>query len=120
MPALTISAATSSEAIASALVKPVVRITTPATAVPMKAYRSVSTCRKLPSTFRLRRLARPSTMAAARLTSTPTSASTSIGPPATGGGLASRVIASITKNTDRPSRVAPLASAERISARLSP
>ena len=50
----------SSETIGSARSKPVSRITIAAIAVPMKPYRSVRMCWKLPSTFRLRRLARAS------------------------------------------------------------
>jgi hypothetical protein len=49
--------ATTTEAMASARLKPVVTITIPAISVPISAYRSVRMCRKLASMFRLRRLA---------------------------------------------------------------
>ena len=52
-PALIISAATTSAAMASARAKPVVSTTSPATAVAMNAYRSLRMCWNAPSTFRL-------------------------------------------------------------------
>ena len=63
-PALAISAATTSAAIASARPKPVVSTTRPATRVATNANRSLSTCWKAPSTFRLRRSARRSSQVA--------------------------------------------------------
>ena len=72
--ALTISATTIREAMASARVKPVVRMMIPAMTVPMNPYRSVSTCRNAPWTFRLERSARASTQAAAMLTAIPAAA----------------------------------------------
>ncbi len=94
MPALSISATTISEAIESARAKPVVTMITPATAVAMNAYRSVSTCWKAPSTLRELRLALDMHQAAAMLTTIPISAVTSTSVPATSGGSNSRVIAS--------------------------
>ena len=57
-PALIISPATTSAAMASARAKPVVSTTRPAIAVAMNAYRSLRMCWNAPSTFRLVRSAR--------------------------------------------------------------
>ena len=64
-PERSISAATSSAAMPSARPKSVSRMIAPATAVAMKANRSVSTCWKAPSTLRLRRFAPERTSVAA-------------------------------------------------------
>jgi hypothetical protein len=95
-------------------------ITTAAAAVAMKAYRSVTTCWKEPSTLRLWRLAPAKTRAAARLTTTPASATTSTGTASTSGGDTSRLTASYTITPASTSRVIPLTCADRISARPSP
>ena len=79
IPERSISAATNSEAIASARTSPVTRMTTPAMSVPMKAYRSVSRCWKEPSMFRLRRTPPASTNVASPLTAIPTRATMTIG-----------------------------------------
>ena len=71
----------------SAREKPVVITTRPATAVAMNANRSVSTCWKAPSTFRLRRLAPARIAVATRFTAIPAIATTSTGSPSTSGGL---------------------------------
>ena len=89
-PARTISAATTSVAMASARLNPVVSTTSPAMAVAMKPNRSLRMCWKAPSTFRLDRLAWLIAQAAARLTAIPTTAVMSTRPPATSGGSISR------------------------------
>ena len=60
------------------------------------------------------------TVAAARFTTIPTSATISTKPPRTSGGEASRAIASYTITAPSTNSVTPLACAERISTRPSP
>jgi hypothetical protein len=96
VPARTISATTTSVAIASARSNPVSRMTRPATAVAANAYRSVRMCRNAPVRFRLRgapRAARAMSRVAATLTTTPASATPSTVPPVTAGGSTSLRIA---------------------------
>ena len=69
MPARIMIAAITSEAIGSARSSPASRIRTAAPAVASAAYRSVSTCWRLPSMFRLRRSAPASSRAATTLAS---------------------------------------------------
>ena len=105
---------------ASARVQPVARMTIPAMTVPMNPYRSVSTCRNAPWTFRLDRFARASTQAAAMLTTIPAAATATTGPPSTRGGWISRPIASAATMPAITSSVMPLPAADRISARFQP
>ena len=119
-PERSISPATISAAIPSASAKPVTRISAPATAVAMKANRSVSTCWKAPSTLRLRRSAPASTNVAARLTAMPASATTSTIVPSTSGGSIRRRTPSTRITAASATSVTPLSWADRISARLSP
>ena len=66
-------------------------MTSPATAVAINAYRSVTTCWNAPARFRLRGwprpLARAISMVAATFTATPASATPSTVPPLTDGGF---------------------------------
>jgi hypothetical protein len=117
---LTIRTTTISEAMASARVNPVVTMMIPAARVPMNPYRSVSTCRNAPCTFRLDRFALASTQVAATLTAIPTAATTMTGPPSTVGGWTRRPMASAVTIPATTSRVIPLAAADRISARFHP
>src|SRR2546430_3525155 len=78
--------ATTRLAIGSHRSHPVASTSAPAAAVPMNAARSVATCKKAPRTFRLSRLGRARTAAAARFTTTPASATTSTIPPRTSDG----------------------------------
>ena len=96
-PACSISATTSSEAMASARENPVSTMIRPATAVATKANTSVRMCRNAPSRLRLRcapGLARFSSMVAVRFTATPASATPMTTPPVTAGGVISRRTAS--------------------------
>ena len=86
------------ESYLSARPNPVARMISPATAVAMNAYRSVTTCLKAPARFRLRGaprppLARAMSRAAVIFTAIPASATPSTVPPATCGGVTSRRIA---------------------------
>ena len=97
-PAYTISATTTSVAMASARSKPVSTMTAPATAVAANAYRSVTMCLNAPVRLRLRGVpwppaARAISRVAATLTATPASATPSTVPPVTAGGVTRRRIA---------------------------
>ena len=83
-----------SEAIPSARVQPVARMMTPAIAVKMKAARSVAMCWNEPSMFIDRRFACASCQVAARVTTMPTIATTTIALPSAEGGMTRRRIAS--------------------------
>ena len=119
--AMSIDAATASDAIGSARSKPVTQMTVPATTVAANAKKSVTRWRKLPSTFRFSRFARATCQIATTLTAAPASAvdddrrrvdrraATS-----------SRCTASTTISTPSTSSVIAFACAERISARRKP
>ncbi len=94
MPAFSISAATTSAAIASARAKPVRSTTRPAIAVAMNANRSFRMCWNAPSTLRLERLALLISQVASRFTTMPTRPVISTSPPFTSGGWIIRLIAS--------------------------
>ena len=104
----------------SALEKSVVSTTAPATAVAMKANRSVSTCWKAPSTLRLRRSEPASTTRRGEVHRDADEGTTSTTTPSTSGGSASRRMPSITITTASATSVAPFSCAERISARRKP
>ncbi len=96
-PALSISAATTRAAIASARLQPVSQMTRPAIVVATKAYRSLSMCWKAPSTLRLDRFALLSIQVAAMLTAMPASPVATTYTPSTEGGVIRRPIPSYTK-----------------------
>ncbi len=114
------TAATSSDAMASARSKPVISTTAPAVAAASDAKRSVSTCARAPSTLSERRSALPSAAAAATFAHAPSRPTTSTKPPSTSGTDHRRLIASTAMTPASTSSVAPLACAERISARPRP
>ena len=119
-PEASMSTATSSEAIGSARSKPVTRITAPAAAASSDDHRSVSTCARAPSMFRLRRSARESVHAFATFTPAPASPTARTNAPSTSDGFERRAIASTAMTPARTSSAPPLTWAERISARPSP
>ena len=102
-PVQAISAATTSEATASARSQPVATMTRPATKVAAKAQMSVSRWASTPRTLRLERSARPASQVATTLTAAPTAATTATAPPSTGAGSNSRRMPS-TVNHDREQR----------------
>ena len=105
---------------ASARSKPVTSTTAPAVAAASDAKRSVSTCARAPSTFSERRSALPSATAAPMFAHAPSRPTTSTKPPSTSGADHRRRIASTAMTPASTSSVAPLAWAERISARPRP
>ena len=112
-------------AIASARSNPVSRMTAPATAVAVNAYRSVTMCLNAPARLRLCGApwpppARTISRVAATLTAMPASATPSTVPPATAGGVTRCRIAVYASQAASRTSVMPLACADMISVRLRP
>jgi hypothetical protein len=120
-PVQVISAATTSEATASARTQPVTTITIPAANVARNAHRSVSRWASTPRTFRLDRFARPASQVASRFTATPTIATTPTTPPCTDWtGLTSRRTPSTANQVASSSSVMPLSWPDSVSTRVKP
>ena len=95
-------------------------MTVPATTVAANAKKSVTRCRKLPSTFRFSRFARATCQIATTFTAAPASAVADDRRRVDLGGDMSRCTASTTISTPSTSSVIAFACAERISARRNP
>jgi hypothetical protein len=119
-PERSISAATVNAATASTCAGPPAAITTPATIAATDPYKSVSTCARAPSMFRLRRSERDSAQNAAMFTNAPTTPTTTTICPSTVGGEPRRPMPSTAITPASTNRAAPLICADTISARPKP
>ena len=119
-PLRAISAATTSEATASARVQPVSRMTSAGDRGGQERPQVGDQVRQRAPDVQAGRSARPASSTASRLTATPISATTSTAPPGTCGGWISRRTAATVNQAASSSRVMPFAWADSASTRVKP